>query len=349
MPTDAPCAEPPFADTPPTEAHSTDAAPSPAAPDARLPISIVPPAWLAAGIGSVALAVAIMTVGGLVGAPLFASAPAGLAIGVAFFLGTAPRRWIARVHDDREALQALARTLRAIDLTDRQEPLHGLVLPRGDEIGDLSRAMHDCLARAIGFRAEARMLQRTMQDAIDRRTRQATAKLKRETTIDALTGVGNRRALGEIVRGVSDQAATIQEHTSQKLIALMIDVDHFKEINDTLGHEAGDECLVFLAELLRSTVRRDDRVVRMGGDEFLILLRDATLEAAESLAARVRALFAQMPWSSEEVGRPTLSIGIAEVPLADGDALDRAVRQADLALYRSKRSGRDRVSVHAAA
>ncbi|MGI9012716.1 MAG: GGDEF domain-containing protein [Phycisphaerales bacterium] len=301
----------------------------------------------------VALAVAVsVTAGGIyfaesAGASRVGAFGVGMVSGWAAMLAFAPWRWIRNYNADRLAIRRLAEALAEVDAAIHDSPLSRVLLDRNDDLGRLSQSIHNCLMSAASAHSEVRMLQRSMRDAIERKTRQATAKLEKETSVDALTRVGNRRALDEFVRQLREDAVTISEQSAQTLIALMIDIDYFKEVNDSLGHDAGDDCLVFLGELLRSTVRREDHIVRMGGDEFLVLMRHDSIEAARAIAQRIAALFGQMPWSRGDVARPTLSIGIAEVAVADPHNLEQAVRSADEALYDAKRSGRNRIAVRA--
>jgi diguanylate cyclase (GGDEF)-like protein len=152
---------------------------------------------------------------------------------------------------------------------------------------------------------------------------------------DPLTGLSNRRGLerwGE--RSQSDQ------DQKRSLAAIVIDLDHFKQVNDSQGHAAGDALLVRLADLLRSQCRPDDVLVRLGGEEFLVIA-PVTLDAAVVLAERLRG-------AVEAVLDPvTASIGVAKVTTSSPDewseALWRAIEVADQALYEAKRSGRNRV------
>lgn len=299
--------------------------------------------WLASGWLAVSIAAAIMLGAARLGVDAGLAAALALAVGGFLVATTAPWSALRSIRDDRETIRSLVTRLQAIDLDDRRQAFTTVLLARDDELGELSRSVHDCLVRASAAHAEARRVQRTMRDAVDRTTRSATAKLARESVSDALTGVGNRRVLDELaaeVRAAGESAAR------NRLVALMIDLDNFKQVNDSLGHEAGDACLVFLADLLRSGARHEDVVVRLGGDEFVVVLRDETRDSAAAFASRLRALFAQMPWPHQRVPRPSLSIGIAEAALPDPQALERVLREADEALYVVKRSGRNGISSH---
>ena len=126
----------------------------------------------------------------------------------------------------------------------------------------------------------------------------------------------------------------------------MVDVDHFKRFNDTFGHEAGDSVLCTLANLLRTQLRAEDIICRYGGEEFTVILPDASLESsrkrAEQLRESVRGLVTE--FRGQTLERITLSIGVSSFPEngADGKALLEA---ADAALYRAKAQGRDGVIV----
>ena len=152
---------------------------------------------------------------------------------------------------------------------------------------------------------------------------------------DELTGLFNRNAFEQLVL----DGPAYERRRSEPTCILLLDLDHFKRINDTHGHKAGDAALVRTAERIRGMVRQDDRIYRWGGEEFLVLAQDTTLEAASGLAERIRTAVG----TTEDPlhGSISVSIGVAErVPGEDKDAW---FRRADLALYRAKKLGRDRV------
>ncbi len=159
-------------------------------------------------------------------------------------------------------------------------------------------------------------------------------KLRHEAESDALTGLPNRRvlqaALDELMQGQRDFAV------------LALDIDHFKRVNDTYGHDAGDEVLQHLAELLRQRSRQQDLPCRVGGEEFTMLLPDTRLEDARRIAERIRAAVEEA--DTPHVGRLTLSIGVA-CRQPDTEQADTLLKQADEQLYKAKQSGRNRVEV----
>ena len=130
---------------------------------------------------------------------------------------------------------------------------------------------------------------------------------------------------------------------------MLIDVDHFKKINDELGHEAGDECLVFLANLLQSSLRGGDHALRIGGDEFIVLMPGLESDQARAVAERLSVLFSQMPWSHPKPPPPTLSIGLATAGPGQLRDPNELIRRADAAMYAAKRQGRACISDDAAA
>ncbi|OBS35686.1 putative bifunctional diguanylate cyclase/phosphodiesterase [Pseudomonas syringae] len=168
---------------------------------------------------------------------------------------------------------------------------------------------------------------------------QARVSLQQVAHYDPLTNLINRRGFNQIF------AEKLQEHTYTKgmLAVMFLDIDHFKRINDSLGHDAGDELLKVIAERIRSATRAQDVVARFGGDEFCILLSIPDYEEARHLAHRV---MHKMKETIALAGRRmvmTTSIGIAVFP-RDGSTCDELLKHADLALYQSKDKGRNGVN-----
>jgi diguanylate cyclase (GGDEF)-like protein len=160
-------------------------------------------------------------------------------------------------------------------------------------------------------------------------------KLEELATHDALTGVFNRRKFNELT---SFEFERVRRY-GDPLSLVLLDIDHFKRVNDTLGHETGDEVLVALAEALRDTVRAVDSVARWGGEEFVVLLPQVEQGGAIELAERLRLTVRERALA----GGVTVSLGVAQhrPPESPDDLFSRA----DMALYRAKKGGRDRVEV----
>ncbi|NBB93975.1 MAG: diguanylate cyclase [Gammaproteobacteria bacterium] len=152
---------------------------------------------------------------------------------------------------------------------------------------------------------------------------------------DPLTRAGNRRAL----RYALDEAAALKVRYDSPTSLILLDLDHFKSINDVHGHEAGDQVLVSLAELVTSRLRGQDSLFRLGGEEFVVLLAGTHAGEAERLAGIIRrTLSTQLDGPG---GSVTASMGVAE--LAPSEPVREWLARADEALYEAKRSGRDRV------
>ncbi|MBF0296323.1 MAG: diguanylate cyclase [Magnetococcales bacterium] len=156
---------------------------------------------------------------------------------------------------------------------------------------------------------------------------------------DALTGLHNRRFLEEYV-------STLEATTKRKkgcLSVLLMDIDHFKEVNDVFGHDVGDTVLRVVAKALAAQVRTSDMVIRYGGEEFLVILQESDDYSGEKMAEKLRqAVAAQKIPVSSGIMRKTISIGVAGFP-SHGDDIWEVIKCADLALYAAKRGGRNRV------
>jgi len=167
-------------------------------------------------------------------------------------------------------------------------------------------------------------------------------KLVEQATRDNLTGLYNRHYMRDWLAHELLRAARHQ----RSIGVIMLDVDHFKRVNDVFGHEAGDLVLRELAGVMRRLARGSDVICRQGGEEFLLLLpeapADATLAKAEELRAQVAAL--KLEYAGQALGTVTISLGVAAFP-RDGADTEALLRSADAALYAAKRSGRNRAVV----
>jgi diguanylate cyclase (GGDEF)-like protein len=168
---------------------------------------------------------------------------------------------------------------------------------------------------------------------------------RHEATTDGLTGLYTRRFFEENVRVEHSRT----RRTGFPLALLLVDADHFKQVNDTYGHPGGDRVLIELADRMRATCRRGDILARIGGEEFAVLLPATPAEQALQLAGRIRRRIAEAPFEVDRGAsrRMTVSVGVAVLP-DDGRTTADLVRAADEALYVAKRTGRDRVAGSAA-
>ncbi len=181
-------------------------------------------------------------------------------------------------------------------------------------------------------------LARTLQDVTDQLA-QARRELERQATHDPLTGLWNRAVLDEVLGLLGDPLA-------RPAALLSIDLDRFKEVNDRFGHAAGDQVLEVAAERMRHAVRHGDRVVRMGGDEFLAVLPNVAASEVEALARRlVDSIEQPVAWGSTPL-RISASIGVAVLP-ADQPPVgaEELMAKADAAMYAAKRAGSGGVEI----
>lgn len=191
-------------------------------------------------------------------------------------------------------------------------------------------------------RAEMELVERNEQlERTYQQLENANAELAKQARIDSLTGILNR--------GAWDESAKVEHERSLRrdfsYAIAMIDIDHFKLFNDSLGHRAGDDCLRRVAQCVRMTSRTFDCVGRYGGEEFVVLAPETTIEKAAVIAERLR----QAVWDlaiahpSSPAGRVTVSIGVS---CYVGEELGAVIEAADLALYRAKSGGRNLVETH---
>lgn len=173
--------------------------------------------------------------------------------------------------------------------------------------------------------------------------------LEAENITDPLTKVCNRRYLD---RRLEDEVARSKRYSSD-LSVLMLDIDHFKRVNDTYGHQAGDVTLATLCRLVKGSLRDSDVIARYGGEEFVVICTNTSVSGAVQLAERIRRLVESSPISVTDAAGATksipitISIGAAGLGVSVGSK-DALVSAADKALYRAKEEGRNRVVVAAA-
>jgi len=217
---------------------------------------------------------------------------------------------------------------------------HGMVIDLRDRMaaGDLAEGDLEALLSCTGELAQS------LQDAHVqlRLLTLLNESLSLQATIDPLTNLYNRR---ELYHRLSVEWARYQRH-ARPLSLILLDIDHFKEVNDTYGHECGDVVLRTLGLLMRSNVRMQDMVFRYGGEEFVVVLPETPLLAAFQVAENLRArVAAHRFFCGANVVPIHISLGVAGVKeqgLASEEAL---IKQADQSMYRAKQSGRNRTVV----
>lgn len=155
-------------------------------------------------------------------------------------------------------------------------------------------------------------------------------------SIDVLTGLPNRRTIMELLRERIEFVSL-----DNPCAVLILDIDRFKAINDTLGHQAGDQCLRSVGQIIANNIRGEDRAGRIGGEEFVILMPDTTSELALSVGERLRSAIEAAEMQHQNGDPVTASIGVAVASISD--TVDSLLARADRALYAAKRQGRNRV------
>jgi diguanylate cyclase (GGDEF)-like protein len=212
-----------------------------------------------------------------------------------------------------------------------------------DELGLLTHTFNHMTQRLSESQAEVGNYQRTLEDKVVQRTKElevATAHAYKLAQHDILTGLPNRALLNQRLKQILAQSQRNGTHVA----CLFLDFDHFKRINDTLGHDAGDQLLQSVAQRLTNAVRESDTVARLGGDEFVVILpgldpAHATFETMTVLA-RVRESFLAPFRLADQTPTLTCSIGVSMYPLDANDTVT-LIKQADTAMYAAKEVGRN--------
>jgi len=189
----------------------------------------------------------------------------------------------------------------------------------------------DVLPSIHGMNYEANELHKAFGRAV-RHFRYQFDNLSQEAQTDPLTGLYNRRTMDRFVAGWIAK--------SEPFSFILLDLDHFKQVNDTFGHDVGDDVLKFLADAMKRLSGPDLPCCRLGGEEFVVLAPDESFEQAMRRAERIRAYMSET--DSPTGGKITLSVGVAQFP-GFGNTSEQLFRAADEALYRAKKQGRNRV------
>jgi diguanylate cyclase len=267
--------------------------------------------------------------------------------------GFALRRHGEQIREERQkTLEALQSVVQSADELTSEVDTHSSELASVERtVGDLSTTgqyeyVKQTLLQQIALALESN--KRLEHDLVCTRYRleeqaQELDRTRAEARLDELSGVGNRKAFDEALRFMYSKFN--RHHVPFAL--LLIDVDHFKWINDTHGHKSGDMVVQLLGASFKSVLRPGDHVSRFGGDEFAVLLEKGDIDVGRRVAQRIRE---KIEHSNFDVGQNdariavTLSMGMAECRLHD--IPETLIEKADAALYRSKQSGRNRLSVY---
>lgn len=226
------------------------------------------------------------------------------------------------------------------------EPESTPAMPEGSETAELIRrdgrtiTAELCVTRVSDDHDVDGVSVISIRDVTEERT--LTARLTELALHDALTGLANR----SLLRDRMTQARARANRDGGQFVLYLLDLDNFKGVNDTLGHSAGDELLVSVAERLRATTREVDTIGRLGGDEFVVLATGLSNEDAMALADRILGLFAEPFRISDQSIAQGVSIGVVFCGQSSGTACDDMVRDADIALYEAKRRGRGQIVVY---
>jgi len=216
-----------------------------------------------------------------------------------------------------------------------------------DKISGLESGADDYLPKPfdeseLNARIFAHLRIKTHQDELKQKNRQLEDMLTRVEILaimDPLTSLYNRRRFENILTNEFKRAMRYQ----LPLSCMMIDIDHFKLINDAHGHQEGDAVLKEIARIIQTTIREVDTPARWGGEEFVVLSTNTSKEKGLLAAERLRKAVAGHEFTRTETKKATISIGVAGIPDPAIDSQDKMIHAADLAMYEAKKNGRNRV------
>ncbi len=218
-----------------------------------------------------------------------------------------------------------------------------------DKISGLQVGADDYLPKPyndleLNARIYASLRTKALQDELRAKNKQLEEllyKVEYLAITDALTGLYNRRRFHDILQKEFERS----KRYSSPVSLLMIDIDHFKKINDRHGHLAGDHVLLEVAQIIQKNIRDVDTAARYGGEEYIVILPNTEKNDALTVAERMRTSIQNSSFQEINKDVITVSIGIAGLPEKHIDTEDKLIRSADLALYRSKQNGRNRTEI----
>lgn len=263
----------------------------------------------------------------------------GLAIGIALLMVPLGYEMVRHLAGPIEQLSRAAAAFSHGDLNTRVE------VRRRDELGDLARSFNSMADELAHSHNQLVKLNSELEDRVLQRTtalEEANRQLRDMAVRDSLTGLYNRRHFNDLLGRLFAEA----RRYNTDLTCMMIDLDNFKRVNDTLGHQTGDELLRLTAEIIQESIRESDVAVRYGGDEFAVLLPQTRPGDARSSAERILARFrVELAERLPEAGIASLSIGLVSRDQDQPESAVELVNLADEALYLAKAGGKNRISV----
>ncbi|QJB56049.1 diguanylate cyclase [Pseudodesulfovibrio sp. zrk46] len=255
---------------------------------------------------------------------------------------------------DPNHVEALAQTyelpgVHLLSKPDDDKPLHPLINAKGEAIAyltwDTPHSLQGMLPKlfltVVGFFLFMGSIALFILKRDHANRDQYEEQLYLQATKDGLTGANNRRHFMELAR----QEFAIHKRNERLLSVMMMDLDHFKAINDTHGHAMGDKALVHFSSLCRGSLREADIFGRIGGEEFAIILPDTGLPGAELVAIRMRRLLEETS-RNPELGLPPMTVSIGIAPMDENELFSTMLAHADTALYKAKNTGRNKVVTH---
>lgn len=217
-------------------------------------------------------------------------------------------------------------------------------LKNTDNLEVLGTILEKILHEAKGLSLSGEALNSRMDESFDELEilRKKLEQYKQDAETDALTGLANRRKFDKQLEITIKKSLT----DSKPFSLIMVDIDHFKRINDTFGHLTGDSVLRALAVLFKKQLKGKDLPTRFGGEEFMLILPETSLKDAASVAENLRSLLASREWkqkaSGKSMGKITISLGVAQFKAHD--SIESLIKRADKALYFAKENGRNQVA-----
>lgn len=263
----------------------------------------------------------------------------GLAVGIALLMVPLGYEIVRYLLKPINRLSEAATSLAAGKLETRVQDA------RRDEIGDLSRSFNAMADKLSASHHQLTRQSAELEERVRQRTRdleKANRQLSEMASRDSLTGLYNRRHFSDILSQLFAEA----ERYGTDLTCMMMDLDNFKRVNDSLGHQMGDHLLELTAQVIKGSIRESDVAVRYGGDEFAVLLPQTSPDDARTSAERMLARFRkEITTSLPEASIASLSIGLASRERDQPTSAKQLLNLADEALYLAKAGGKDRITV----